>query len=816
MRNRVVVLFVGLFLMCFHVQSQIDIQAVDAPPAGRANTYYIGHREPLLASPIIKLPLTSIKPSGWILKQLQLQNNGFHGRLTEISAFLKKNGNGWLNPEGQGGRGWEEVPYWLKGFGDTGYILNDKRVIDEAKVWIEAAFASQREDGFFGPRSNLTGLNGKPDLWPNMIMLFALQSWYEYSQDKRVIDLMTRYFRWEMTIPEQDFLVPYWQQQRGADNLYSVYWLYNITGDKFLLDLAKKIFRHTANWTDAIPDWHNVNMSQAFDTPGIFYMQSRDLSHLAAAERNWQTIRNLYGQVPGGMFGGDENCRPGYVGPRQAIETCGMVEMMLSHETLLRISGNTLWADRCEDVAFNSLPAAFTPDYKALRYLTSPNMALSDRHNKSPGIQNDGPMFHYNPHSHRCCQHNFGHGWPYLIENLWQATPGNGLAAVLYAPCSVTAKVGDGTEVTIEESTRYPFEETIQLRLTLSKPVRFPLYLRIPGWCRKPTLQMNGENASISSDAKGYLVIRRQWRDGDHIRISFPMEISLRVWTRNKNSISIDRGPLTYSLKIGEQYLREGGTDAWPAWELHPTTPWNYGLLIDPANITDSFEFKRKAWPVSDQPFVPDDAPLELTAKARKIPEWQLDDQGLIGEIQDSPVRSTEPIETVTLIPMGAARLRISSFPTLGEGPDAHDWMIPKPSSEAASHVNPSDSVNAIRDGRIPASSADTTIPRFTWWDHRGTEEWIRYDLDKPAVLSSVEVYWFDDTGIGRCRVPASWEILYRDGDRWVPIGTSEPYEIAKDRFCRVNFKPIKTDSIRIAVRLQPGFSSGILEMRVN
>ena len=421
-----------------------QIFVVDRPMTEEPNNYYTGNRAPLLPSPLIKLPIGSIRPEGWVRKQLELQVEGFHGHLTEISGFLKREGNAWLNPDGDGHAGWEEVPYWLKGFGDAGYLLGDERIIKETREWIEAVFSNRREDGYFGPRSNLTAADGKPDLWPNMIMLFVLQSYYEYSGDNRVLDLMTKYFRWQMTIPDEDFLLPYWQDQRGGDNLFSVYWLYNRTGERFLLELAEKIHRNSADWTDGIPDRHNVNMAQSFDEPGTHYMQTKDPKHLEAVERNYSTIRGEYGQVPGGLYGADENCRPGHTDPRQAVETCGMVEMMLSTENLLRISGDSKWADRCEDVAFNSFPAALTADYKALRYLTAPNMAQSDRGDKSPGLQNRGPMLWMNPHIHRCCQHNVGHGWPYFAENLWLATPGNGLAAVFYAECEVTAKVGDG------------------------------------------------------------------------------------------------------------------------------------------------------------------------------------------------------------------------------------------------------------------------------------------------------------------------------------------------------------------------------------
>ncbi|MBN1816104.1 MAG: glycoside hydrolase family 127 protein [Sedimentisphaerales bacterium] len=791
---------------------------VERPQDSGGNDHYIGNREPLLPSPLILLPPGAVKPDGWLEKQLQLQADGFHGHLTEISRFLDKKDNAWLFPD-TGQNGWEEPVYWLKGFSVCGYILGDERIIAESKIWIEGILNSQKDDGWFGPdqgRKGLaTNLQGRADLWPNMIALFCLQDYYEFTHEPRVIPLMTQYMKYLAVVPEDKFLVGYWPKMRGGDLLYSVYWLYNRTGDSFLLDLAHKVHRQTARWDQDVINWHNVNMAQGFGEAGTYYMQTKDPKHLFSAERNWQKMRQSYGQVPGGMFGGDENCRPGYVGPRQAVETCGMVEMMLSHETLLRISGDVIWADRCEDVTFNSLPASVTPDFKALRYLTAPNMALSDRQNKSPGLQNGGPMLHMNPHDHRCCQHNMGHGWPYYVQNLWQATPGNGLAAVLYSPCTVTAKVGDGTTVTIREVTRYPFSERIGLVLSAPKSVRFPLYLRVPGWCKNPQLQVNNESVELSDKPQGYIMIDRQWSDRDSIRLTLPMEISLRKWTANKNSVSVDRGPLTYSLKIGEKYVREGGTEEWPAWEIHPTTPWNYGLVLNEADPAASFELRRKEWPESGYPFEAETAPIQLVARAKKIPPWQLDHLGLVGEIQESPVWSEEPIEEVTLIPMGAARLRISSFPVIGSGSDAHPWMLPSSPAKMASHCNPSDMVEALWDGKVPASSNDQSIRRFTWWDHRGSKEWVQYNLDGQKDVSQVEVYWFDDTGTGSCRVPASWRLLYKAGHDWKPVTGASAYGVEKDRFNKVTFNPVKTDALRVEVQLGPNVSGGILEMRV-
>ena len=644
------------------------IAVVERPKTSAKNDFYVGNRAPLTPSPFLKLPIGSIKPKGWLRKQLQLEADGFVGHLMEISRFLKKDGNAWLSPKGEGHSPWEEVPYWLKGFGDLGYVLGDKRIIKEARVWIDAAIATQREDGYFGMRRNLKAARGKPDIWPNMIMMNVLQSYHEYSPDKRVPDLMTRYFKWQTTISDADLLPPYWQQQRAADNLASIYWLYNRTGDKWLLDLATKIHRNTANWSGGVPNWHNVNISQAFRGPEVYYQQSKDLKHKEAAERNYQTIWGMYGQVPGGMFGSDENCRKGRHGPRQAIETCGMVEFMLSCEMLLKIDGEVKWADRCEDVAFNSLPAATTADFKALRYLTAPNQVLSDAASKSPGVQNRGPMFLMDPHRHRCCQHNMGHGWPRYAQHLWMATPDSGLAAVFYSASEVKAKVGDGTEVTIAEKTRYPFDGKIELAVSLPKVVQFPLYLRVPGWCDGPKVTINGQTRAVEVTRRSYIIIDRKWANGDKVILELPMKIALRKWKQNKDCVSIDRGPLTYSLKIGEKYVRKGGTDKWPAWEIHPTGPWNYGLVLKEKDPTSSFTALKRQWPKDDAPWKWDVAPVELIALARKIPEWKTDKTGLVGAIPASPVKSHELTIAVALIPMGCARLRISAFPTIPKG----------------------------------------------------------------------------------------------------------------------------------------------------
>jgi len=662
---------------------------VNRPSVAPTNKFYIGNRAPLVPSELISLPVNSIQPAGWLKVILERQRDGMCGNLTEISAWLQKDGNAWLSKDGEGQYGWEEVPYWLRGYIELAYVTNDPQLIAESQVWIDGVIGSQRENGDFGP--NTLGKNGARDFWPNMLMLFALQSYHEYSNDPRVLALMTKYFQFQHDLPDDKFFATRWPTIRGGDNLYSVYWLYNRTGDAFLLDLATRIDRHLINWRQKgnLPRWHNVDIAECFREPATYYLQSKKPEDLQCSYDNFHEVRKRYGQVPGGMFGGDENCRPGYSDPRQCIETCGQVEQMFSDAIMTQITGDTSWADNCENVAFNMYPAALTADMRALRYLTAPNQVASDSQNHKPGINDGGPVTLMNPFSNRCCQHNHSMGWPYFNKHLWMATPDNGACAVVYSACETKIKVGDGTVVGFTEDTHYPFEENIGIKLAMDKSTTFPLYLRIPGWCKNASLTVNGQNVVVTSEPGKFVRVEREWQNGDAVALQLPMELSVRTWEQNHNSVSVDYGPLTFSLKIGEQYDKVDPTKTterdskwqatadpvkWPAFEIHPTSPWNYGLVLS-GSPEESFQLTRLPWPQDDYPFTPESAPLQLTAKAQQIPEWALDRTGLCAVLQDSPAFSAQPVQAVTLIPMGATRLRISAFPTASSDPGAHHWQ---------------------------------------------------------------------------------------------------------------------------------------------
>lgn len=639
---------------------------VGLPPTARPNTLYVSNRTPLSVSPLVKLPIGAVEPRGWLLSQLRLMRDGFTGHLAEISPFLK-NDSGWMTLKG---KGWEEVPYWLRGTGDLGDILKDPQIRQETGKWLDAAFRSQQPDGYFGPVENKAG----PDLWPNMVMLWAMQSAYEATGDPRVISLMSRYFRYEEQLPVRDLLPGSWQKLRGGDNLESIYWLYNRTGEDFLLALGARVFERTSDWTSPIltPErdknpvassfYHGVNIAMGLREPAVYYESSHDPKYLAAVERNYRQLMEEYGQQPGGMFAADENIRTGKKDPRQGAETCTMVEFMASFESLLKITGDPVWADRCEEVAFNSLPAAMTPDLRGLHYLTAPNLISCDSSGEHD-FENTGTLLSYDPWSYRCCQHNVAFGWPYFAEHLWMATSDNGLAAVLYAPSAVEARVAEGTTVRISEETAYPFDDHIDFTVSTGLPVAFPLYLRIPGWAGAARIRLNGREVEGHFPGGRYAVLRRVWRPGDRVRMTFPMDIRAAVWPGTGNSVSVRRGPLWYSLYIGERWKRCGGTDEWPAFEVLPMTPWNYGLVVNPARPEASIRVVEVKAPAF-QPFTPEAAPIVLKAKTRRVPAWRAEGR-MVGLVPPSPAGGAGPVEDIELIPMGCARLRISSFPTV-------------------------------------------------------------------------------------------------------------------------------------------------------
>jgi hypothetical protein len=461
----------------------------------------------------------------------------------------------------------------------------------------------------------------------------------------------------------------------------SIVWLYNRTGNPPLLSLAKLLHDQGYNWkgqfdsfeytkkTDrsilnetggGLPDramqTHGVNNAMALKMSPVWSLFSGSAEDRKGIYQQVKMLDQYHG-IPNGMFSADEHIAG--TDPSQGIELCAVVESMFSYEQIEAALGDPVFADRLERVAFNALPGTFRDDMWSHQYDQQPNQIACTRgarHWSTNGP--DANLYGLSP-EFGCCTANMHQGWPKLVSSLWMGTADDGLAAVAYAPNEVEAEVHSGVKVHIVEDTEYPFRGSVRLTVNPATPVSFPLKLRIPAWANGTTVMVAG-NPVNAVQSGTYLVINREWKKGDRVEITFPMQPRVSRW--ENNSVAIERGPLVFSLKIGETWNKLVGDTLAPDWEVRPTTPWNFGLELDPARPAEAIKVVEA--PIGQYPFSGDASPVELIMKGRRIPEWR-EVEGSAGPLPESPVKSLSPDEQITLVPYGAAKLRITAFPEI-------------------------------------------------------------------------------------------------------------------------------------------------------
>jgi DUF1680 family protein len=644
---------------------------------------YVSNRAPLRQNPYIELPLGAIKPQGWLKEMLIRQKNGATGNLDKLYPLVMNKRNGWLGGDGDQ---WERGPYWLDGLLPLAYILDDKELIAKTKPWIEWTLKSQQVDGYFGPSKDYSPEPGiqrdnSHDWWPKIVMLKVLKQYYAATGDKRVIKLMTNYFRYQLKELPQHPLDhwTFWARYRGGDNLMVVYWLYNVTGDKFLLDLGDLIHHQTFDYTDAFLNTdmlakqrsiHGVNLAEGMKDPIIYYQHHPEKKYWDATVKAYDDLRK-YDEMAHGLFGGDEALHGN--NPTQGSELCTAVEMMFTLENTLEITGSVNYADRLEKIAFNAMPTQISDNFIDRQYFQQANQVMLTRHTRNFDTDHDGTDVCYGLLTgYACCTSNMHQGWPKFTQNLWYATPDKGLAALVYSPSEVKAKVADGTEVSFKEETNYPFDESIKFTLSTGRSVKqvsFPLDLRIPEWCKKGIIKVNGKLWK-ESDGNQIVKIDREWKSGDVVELILPMHIFKKTWY--EDAISIERGPITYALKMGEEVKKVNNTKDTldygnSYYEVYPITPWNYGLIeVADNKMEDEYKVEKNA-SNAIYPWNLKNAPVIIKTRAKRIPSWQLynDMAGPVPYVGYGFVTGKE--EEVTLVPYGCTRLRISEFPVVGK-----------------------------------------------------------------------------------------------------------------------------------------------------
>ncbi len=610
--------------------------------------------------PFHALPLGSIRARGWLLTQLQLQRDGLTGHAEEVLPDVGPN-SGWL---GGTGENWEKGPYYVKGLVPLAYTLDDPALKAKAQKWIDWMLGSQRADGFFGPKQN-------DDWWPRIVANYVLRDYAEATNDPRVVPFMTRYYRYMAdhlaARPLRD-----WARSRAGDEIDTIFWLYNRTGDAWLLPLADMLHEQAYPWReiftkdtfleygDDYQPKHNVNVPQALKMPPVYWQRSHDSADRQAFQAGVANLNRDHG-LAFGMSSGTEFLAG--VSSTEGAELCSIVERMLSDETALCILGDATIGDNLEMVAFNGLPAATTRSIRQHVYFTLPNNVMAIRGGVGYNQDYDDARTPAPRSGYPCCCYNFHMGWPKLAQNSWAATRDKGLAIMAYVPSQVTAPVGNqGTRVSFVAETSYPFEDTIRLKFDAPQKVSFPLSLRIPAWCDKPSVSVNGKLQSGITPGT-FAVINREWKPGDQVVVRFPMTV--RVLRGVNDSVSVRRGPLVYSLPIKEKW------DAWDngkkvgfeSFEIRPQSAWNYGLMFDERNPGAAFKVQQTA--PSGNPF--ENSPVKLQVQAKKIPDWTMAWSGKVAfDPPVSPVVAATAAEIITLVPFGSQMLRITNFPAIG------------------------------------------------------------------------------------------------------------------------------------------------------
>jgi hypothetical protein len=620
---------------------------------------------PLLPLAYQPLPLGSIKPAGWLHNQLRIQADGLSGHLDEFWPDLKD--SAWI---GGNREGWERGPYWLDGVVPLAYQLNDAKLKEKVKRWMDYILTHQHDDGWLGPRrSKEERERPQMDPWPLFVLFKAMLQYEEATKDERVVPAIQKCLkRIDKLLDEKP--LDSWGKSRAADLVWCIHRLYDRTGDKALLELAAKVHKQGYDWRKHFERFpftdkttgkdgqisHGVNTGMALKQPGVWFRQSKDDGDRAAVFTALQMLDKFHGQATG-IFTCDEHLAGR--NPSQGTELCTVVETMFSLEVLLSVLGEPELADRLERITFNALPATFKPDMCAHQYDQQCNQVVCRISKERIYVDNgeNANIFGLEP-NYGCCTANMHQGWPKFASHLWMKTPDGGLAALAYAPCTVDTDIR-GKPVRIDVKTDYPFDDTVEIKITTQESVHVPLRLRLPGWAGRPYLEFPSGDWAQGVGGR-FLPVGTRVKGEQTLKLKLPMPVKVRRGYHD--SVAIERGPLVYALKIGTDWKLLKGKPPFADWEVYPTTPWNYALQLDVEHPEKSLSLTKRE--VGKRPFSPQGAPIELKLKGRRLPQWKIV-KNAAGPLPESPVASSETVEELLLVPYGCTSLRVTEFPLL-------------------------------------------------------------------------------------------------------------------------------------------------------
>jgi hypothetical protein len=581
--------------------------------------------------------------------------------------------------------------------------------------------------------------------------------------------------------------------------------LYRVTGAQKYLDLAKFMLdvrgpdgdegagrqynqSHQPVAEQAAAVGHAVRATYMYSGMADVAALTGDRSYLKASDAIWQDVVGKKIYITGGIgatgdgeaFGGD------YDLPNMTAynETCASIGNDYWNHRLFLLHAEAKYIDVMERTLYNGLISGVSLDGKSFFY---PNPLESvGQHARSPwfGVA--------------CCPSNITR-FLASVPGYVYATQGRTLFVNLYVAGTATVDGlgAGGTPVRIVQDTKYPWDGLVRITLEPRAPGRFDVKVRIPGWARGevvpsalyrflepvtagPVIKVNGAAVPVTIE-RGYVTIAREWQKGDTIAIDFEMPVRRIVANdlveANRGRVALQRGPVVFAIE-------------WPD---------NEGSRVRNLVLPDGSELRSE--------FRPDLLGGVQVVRAKGV-----------GLSYDAQGRVTRAERTLTAIPyaLWANRGRGEMAVWLARTADAAK-PAPFPTIATTGTVTASESrryPGVINDGVEPSASDDAAA-HFDWWPKRGTSEWVELAFRQPATVSHVDVYWFDDAPHGRARVPASWRLLYKDGESWKPVTAAGPYGVEKDRDNGVDFAPVRATALRIELTLQPEFTAGVQEWKV-
>jgi len=660
------------------------------------------------------LPPGAIKPEGWLRLHLEAQAQ-LTGALTDIS-FPFASGSAaefWAGEENSPAwYTWEQRAYWVDGATRLGLILGDDKVLAKGRAALDYTLAHPSKDGFLGPKfleygNDFGGLNR----WPNNVLnrgyiaLADAEPTPANTDPAQIVEALRRHYANDRNKAD------YTGGSRNITNLEIILWCYERTGDRKMLEFAQttwdkyareaeeeyqaslrqpangpaarmRFFRHSdlaasRVYADTSPQAHGVSYAEISKLPAILYLYTGNEEYrkfvVAAQKRVFDHVL---------MIDGIPSSSEGFAGTTalDEHETCDITDHPWAWTYTMQATGDGLYGDHIERAIFNAHPGATRDDWKGIQYFGSANQFLANLncdHETTRWFGSRRMAYQPNPAQIiGCCGGNKHRCLPNYVLSMWMKTRDNGLAATLYGPSTVTAKVGsDNQQVQITQRTNYPFEEEIRFEIRTSRPVAFPLALRLPGWCDSPRIRVNGASARFTRKS-AFAFLHRTFDSGDEITLTLPMKVKATEWP--ENGIGVERGPLVYAMPIQARWnsFPEAAysTDEFPTWEANPVSEWNYGAVLDPARAEKQVEVRRKpstvdlatsSWPWAD-------APVELSIPVRKLPGWDFETNPKPPYQKFTPhlpspdkLQASGEVERVTLVPFGATKLRMSIFPKL-------------------------------------------------------------------------------------------------------------------------------------------------------